>query len=67
MAFDGSRAEFYRQRVAEVRNTRNCRDLTIKGQLETVARQYEDSALTGFSRSKADARAAMRARASGAA
>lgn len=42
MGFDGSRAEFYRGRAAEVRATADvCHDAAVKSQLELVARDYE--------------------------
>jgi hypothetical protein len=45
MAFDGSRAQFYLNRAAEVRAlAATCKLADIKAQLEEVARQYDDLA-----------------------
>jgi hypothetical protein len=45
MAFDGSRAQFYLNRAAEVRAlAATCKLADIKAQLEDVAQQYEDLA-----------------------
>jgi hypothetical protein len=42
MALDGSRAQFYRVRAAQVRDTADtCKNLDIKEQLENVAKEYE--------------------------
>jgi hypothetical protein len=47
MSFDGSRAEFYRHRAAEVRAVAaNCIDASIQDQLERVAKEYEALALS---------------------
>ena len=42
MSFDGSRAEYYRNRAADVRAIAGtCHDAEIKEQLERVAKEYE--------------------------
>jgi hypothetical protein len=47
MGFDGSRAEYYRQRAAEIRAlAAKCKLPDIKWQLEMVAQQYEDLAFS---------------------
>lgn len=47
MSFDGSRAQFYTDRAAEVRAIADtCKLPEIKAQLETVAHQYENLAFS---------------------
>jgi hypothetical protein len=45
MSDDGSRADYYRERAADVRDIAGgCKDVLIKQQLEKIAQEYESLA-----------------------